>query len=477
MVVMSGTPSIDILNKPITLPCGLTLPDRLVKCPMQETCAEPPYYDPPIEKFRTLYRGWAHALYGMLITGQVQVDRRFLSLPGDVCCHEASSSAPILANWREWAQVAQEGGTPCLVQLGHPGRMSPAGTGIRPADMPPLCPSSVPVKVGDTWFDKLVQDNLLGTPKEMDHADIDEAVANFVRAARLAHTAGFAGIQLHGAHGFLISQFLSPYTNRRTDEYGGTPEKRLRFLQRLIREIRAVCPQSFGVGVKLNSGDYMDRGGLTQEEALEQVRWLVECGMVDFVEISGGVAESTSCKLHDTFGHATVVKAPKRESTRLREAFFTEFAEKVQGLRSKVPIQLSGGFRSRNGMADAVDTGACQLIGLGRTAVLQPSLPKDILLNPAIPDDEALAMPHEVRGMWLADLMPSKIVGAGLAGQVFYWNMRRLASGLASDPYASLPWVLFLSALEALKGTLSGLSTRCMEGLRNVLAWQAVKSD
>ncbi|KAK4949657.1 hypothetical protein LTR10_011498 [Elasticomyces elasticus] len=474
---MSKTPSIDTLIQTLTLPSGLSLPNRLVKCPMQETCAELPYYDPPIEKFRNLYGDWADSRYGMLITGQVQVDRRFLSLPGDVCCHEDSLSAPVLAQWKEWAQVAQQGGTPCVVQIGHPGRMSPAGTGIRPADMSPLAPSSVPVKMGDTWFDKLVQDKLLGTPKEMTHAEIDEAVANFVRAARVAHTAGFAGIQLHGAHGFLISQFLSPYTNRRTDDYGGTPGRRLRFLQRLIEEIRAVCPPPFCVGVKLNSGDYMDKAGLTQEEALEQVRWLVDCEMVDFVEISGGIAESTSCKLHDTFGHYTVTKAPKQESTRLREAFFTEFAEKVQGLRSKVPIQLSGGFRSRNGMADAIDSGACQLIGLGRTAVLQPSLPKDILLNTAIPDDVALAMPHEVEGMWLADMMPSKIVGAGLAGQVFYWNMRRLGSGLSGDPYASISWVLFSDALGALKGTMSGVSQSILERLRSLLTWQREKTD
>jgi 2,4-dienoyl-CoA reductase-like NADH-dependent reductase (Old Yellow Enzyme family) len=110
----------------------------------------------------------------------------------------------------------------------------------------------------------------------------------FKVGANIAAEAGFAGIQLHGAHGFLISQFLSPYTNKRTDEYGGTPEKRMKFLKRLVTEIRAEHPAPFCLAVKINSGDYLEEGGLQQDEALEQVKWLVTCEMVDFVEISGG---------------------------------------------------------------------------------------------------------------------------------------------------------------------------------------------
>ncbi|KAK5202634.1 hypothetical protein LTR96_011371 [Exophiala xenobiotica] len=157
--------------------------------------------------------------------------------------------------------------------------------------------------------------------------------------------------------------------------------------------------------------------------------------------------------------------------------FFTEFAEKVQRLQSKVPIRLSREFRSRNGMADAIDSGACQLIGLGRTAVLLPTLPKDILLSTAIPDDEALAMPHEIRGMWLANMAPVKIVGASMAGQVFYYNMRRMGSGLAADPYVSVPYVIFSGIMGLVRGTLSGMSERLMGTLRGVLVGQTVKSD
>ena len=174
--------------------------------------------------------------------------------------------------------------------------------------------------------------------------DIDAVVADWVHGARVAKEAGFAGCQLHGAHGFLLSQFLSPYTNRRTDDYGGSCEKRLALLKRLVREIRDICPSPYCLSVKLNSADYMAVGGLSQDEGLEQVRWLVECGMVDFVEISGGNAENSTSKLHNSFGTRSIDKAPQMsESTRIREAYFTEFAERVQGLNSKVPIQLSGG--------------------------------------------------------------------------------------------------------------------------------------
>ncbi|MCJ1294979.1 hypothetical protein MMC34_006539 [Xylographa carneopallida] len=399
----------DLIAQPLTLPCGLVLPNRLVKCPMQETLAVEPFYDPPIDKFENLYTQWADAEYGLIITGQVQIDTRYLSIKGDVVCHEHALEEPHFGKWKRWAQIAQAKGTPCIVQLAHPGRMSPAGAGNRPSDMMPICPSSVPVKLGDTWLDKMALQAVLGIPRACTLQDIDDVVAGWVHGARVAKEAGFAGCQLHGAHGFLLSQFLSPYTNQRTDDYGGSLEKRMTLLKRLIREIREVCPPPYCLSVKLNSADYMENGGLSQEEGLEQVRWLVECGMVDFVEISGGNAEQTSSKLHNSFGAKTIDKAPQMsESTRIREAYFTDFAEKVQALHSRVPIQLSGGFRSRTGMADALASQTCQLLGLGRTAVLDPSIPRSLLLNPAIPDDAAFAPSHLVRGQWLANWIPVK---------------------------------------------------------------------
>lgn len=196
----------------------------------------------------------------------------------------------------------------------------------------------------------------------------------------------------------------------------------------------------------------MADGGLQQDEALEQVRWLVTCGMVDFVEISGGNAENSTLKLHKSFGKKTMDKAPQmQESTRIREGFFTDFAEKVQAMQSPIPIQLSGGFRSRTGMADAIDSGVCDLIGLGRAAVLEPELPRKVLLNPEVSDDAALGMSHIVRGQWFIKMIPSKIIGGGLPLQFFYYNMRRLGNGLKSSPNTSIPFVFFSNVFRALR--------------------------
>nr|OQO25654.1 hypothetical protein B0A51_05478 [Rachicladosporium sp. CCFEE 5018] len=468
--------AIELISEPLTLQCGLTLPNRLVKCPMQETLAIGPYFDPPMEAFGNLYSKWAKSSYGLIITGQVQVDRRFLSIAGDVCVHEKSLESDILAIWKQWAQTAQSEGTPCIVQIAHPGRMSPMGAGIRPADMPALCPSSVPVKLGDSWLDKMALEKVLGTPKAMEESEIDEVVAMFVHGAVVAREAGFAGCQLHGAHGFLLSQFLSPYTNRRTDSYGGSPENRMKLLRRLVTEIREVCPRPYCLSVKLNSADYMDAGtGLQQDEGLEQVRWLVECGMVDFVEISGGNAENKTSGLHQSFGKKTIDKAPKmRESTRIREAFFTEFAEKVQSLDSPIPIQLSGGFRSRTGMADALDSGICQMIGLGRAAVLEPELPRKVLLNPEYDDELALGMSHIVRGQWLSNMVPIKVIGAGLPIQFFYYNMKRLGKGLSSDPDASIPYVIAMSIWETVS---SGWSKSIQQVIATISGGARVKME
>lgn len=339
--------------------------------------------------------------------------------------------------------------------------------------MAAICPSSVPVELGEGWLNKKALNAVLGTPREATLEDIDAVVAAWVHGARLAKEAGFAGCQLHGAHGFLLSQFLSPHTNRRTDDYGGSPEKRLALLKRLVKEIRDVCPRPYCLSVKLNSADYMATGmGLSTNEGLEQVKWLVECGEVDFVEISGGNAENKTSKLHNSFGTKSLEKAPKRESTRIREAYFTDFAERVQGLNSRVPIQLSGGFRSRTGMADAIDSGICSLIGLGRSVVLQPDLPLTVLLNPSVSDDEALAVPHIVKGQWFANMIPVKVVGSGLAIQFFYHNMRRLGHGLKSDPDASIPYIVWMSVLETFR---SGLF-QTVERMLQSFPWQSKAS-
>ena len=156
----------ELISQPITPPCGLTLSNRLVKCPLQETLATAPLYDPPIDKFENLYTQWGHSSYGLIITGQVQVDIRFLSIKGDVVCHKDTLKEPHFSKWKRWARISQDAGTPTIVRLAHPGRMSPSGAGNRPADMPAICPSSVLVELGPDWLNKKALSAVLGTPQE-----------------------------------------------------------------------------------------------------------------------------------------------------------------------------------------------------------------------------------------------------------------------------------------------------------------------
>jgi 2,4-dienoyl-CoA reductase-like NADH-dependent reductase (Old Yellow Enzyme family) len=146
--------------------------------------------------------------------------------------------------------------------------MSPKGVGIRPHDMELICASSIPVELGNAWVDKKAVVALPGILREATHAEIDEVDKAFNIGARVAREAGFKEVQIHAAHGFLISQLLSPYTNRRTDEYGGLSQKRLKLLQRVVKAIRDECPAPLYLCVKLNSGDLMPKGGLTAEEGL-----------------------------------------------------------------------------------------------------------------------------------------------------------------------------------------------------------------
>lgn len=221
-------------------------------------------------------------------------------------------------------------------------------------------------------------------------------------------------------------------------------------MQRIVIEVREAVGPDFCVGVKLNSGDYMKNdAGLMPDEAIEQVRWLLTCGLLDMCELSGGNAEGSQgssrlacmfpCSLkllcpfftHTSFTVSlrakSIDKAPvKKESTRIREGLFDDFARRVQEIETDVAVQLSGGFRSRVGMADAVESKTCDLIGLGRAVVLDPHLCRDILLNPEVSDTDAFAASHAINGRWIIPWLPVKAVGASLSVQFFYYNMRRL---------------------------------------------------
>ena len=195
----------------------------------------------------------------------------------------------------------------------------------------------------------------------------------------------------------------------------------------------------------------MAGGGLGQDGALEHVQWLVRCGMVASVEISCGNAENKTSKVHTSFNRWTISRTLNmRELTRLKAGSFADFCEKVHTLKTDISVQLSGNFRSRTDMANAIDSGDCQLIALGRPAVLKPELLKKVL-NPEYDDSGALAISHIVKGRSFSNMIPIKIVGRGLPVQFFYCNMRRLGPGLSSDNNACLPWVSSMDTWESIR--------------------------
>jgi len=310
--------------------------------------------------------------------------------------------------WARWALVAQQHGIPTMPQLVHPGRQSPVATGDRGFFAKAIAPSAIRMKLGPGTLDWLLSKVLFGTPREMTFNDIDEVVSQFANAAKLAHDSGFKGVQIHAAHGFLLTQFLSPTSNKRSDAYGGTPTKRARIVLEVIRAVRAAVPPSFCVGIKVNSADV--GGAESLEESLHQIG-LIANEAIDFIEISGGTMENLRMAKGDS---PSSPQAPvKSERTLHREAFFLDYARAVRAQYPDILLMLTGGFRSRRGMQDALDSGACDIVGLGRPAAVWPRLPKEVLLNKEVKDEDAMAELGFVKPTGLLAWVPIKLVGAG----------------------------------------------------------------
>ncbi|KAF4974313.1 hypothetical protein FDECE_18678, partial [Fusarium decemcellulare] len=218
----------------------------------------------------------------------VQVDPRYLGQAGDVANNPAVEEALLLDSWTRWATLSKSKGTPTIVQVNHPGRQSPAGAGTRGFFDKTVAPSPVPLRLGSGVFANLVSRLLFGTPREMTASDIKDVTQRFVDTALLASKAGFDGIELHGAHGYLLAQFLAEKTNKRTDEYGGSVAARAKIVVDIIKAIRAVVPPGFTIGIKYNSVDHQSPSQL--KACVEQLHLIVDAG-IDFLEISGGTYE------------------------------------------------------------------------------------------------------------------------------------------------------------------------------------------
>ncbi|MBJ7354415.1 MAG: NADH:flavin oxidoreductase/NADH oxidase family protein [Thermoleophilaceae bacterium] len=338
------------LASPLELACGVTLTNRIAKSAMSEQLGSRTNDTTP--ELLNLYRRWASGGPGLQVTGNVMVDRRSIGEPLNVVIEDDRD----LDGLKAWAEAAKSGGAPAIVQLNHPGRQT-----LRSVSSLVVAPSAVRVNIPGTPFPK---------PRALEVAEIEDIIERFATAAEISVRAGFDGIQLHGAHGYLISQFLSPLVNRRDDEWGGDAERRRRFVIELARATRAAVGPDKIVAIKLNSADFQ-RGGFSEEESLEVVRLLGEEGL-DFLEISGGTYEKPAMM------GATSRKMSERSAA--REAYFLDFAAKAKQVTT-MPLMITGGLRSSSAMTDALDDGI-DIVGIARPVCLEPDLPRRLINDP-----------------------------------------------------------------------------------------------
>ncbi len=389
-----------VLGEELELRCGATLPNRIAKAAMTEAMAG--VEGVPGDTLRALYARWGAGGAGMLITGNVMVDRRYLERVGNVIFDARSPLEPS----RRWAEEARAGGAKLVAQLSHPGRQC-----NRFVNPKPVAPSAVDAVDLMMFFTR---------PRALTSEEIDEVVARFAGAAATARRAGFDGVQIHAAHGYLLSQFLSPLTNLREDAWGGDLERRAALVRACVAAAREAGGPGFIVGVKLNSSDFQ-RGGFSQEDSMQVARWLDEDG-VDFIEVSGGNYESMALLGAEEGGAFS-------KRTRDREVYFKDYAVEVRA-HVDAPIMLTGGMRRGELMREVLSEGAADIIGLGRPFATDPEIARRL-----IEDDSAVA-PSESPPV----PPPSLKTMFGVGESAWYGEqLKRMGEG--KDPDLSMGWL------------------------------------
>lgn len=417
------------LKQPFTLPCGVVVPNRLCKAAMTEGVANSKLQ--ATQRHATLYKRWAEGGAGILITGNVLIDRNILERPGNVSIDPAPEHGEPdgMDALRAWAKAGTSNGNHLWMQISHAGRQSP-----RYVTNQPVGPSAVQLELLGNY----------APPRALREDEILDLIQRFARVARIAKEAGFTGVQVHGAHGYLLSSFLSPVTNQRTDQWGGSLENRARFLLQAVRAVRQAVGPAFPVAVKLNSDDFR-KGGFSNEECLQVVKWLND-EKIDLLEISGGTYEQPRLLGHTGAADSVKDEQPaQRESTKKREAYFLNYARAIREVAT-MPLMVTGGFRSREAMEEALSDGVCDVIGLGRPLCTHPDTPKQ-LMNGKI--DRAASFENMLK---LADkgifspaspVLPLKLINVLGAQAWYYQQIFRLADGLEAKPSMSLIGAFF----------------------------------
>ncbi|MCP5335424.1 MAG: NADH:flavin oxidoreductase/NADH oxidase family protein [Oceanospirillaceae bacterium] len=406
-----------MLNQPLTLPNGHVLKNRICKAAMTEGLADK--NDNATERHITLYKTWAEGGAALLISGNIMVDKRYLERSGNVVAEDESGLAQLSA----WASAVGNAGSQLWAQISHPGRQCP-----RLANLHPLAPSEVQLNMVGNF----------GRPRAASEAEIQNIIRRFARTAAIVKKAGFHGVQIHAAHGYLISQFLSPLTNLRDDQWGGPLHNRARLLLEIIRAVRAEVGVAFPISVKLNSADFQ-KGGFSAADCQQVVGWLNTAG-VDLLEISGGTYEQL------------VFMQPEemRASTQKREAYFLEYAREIKKI-ARMPVMVTGGFRSLAGMQSALEAGDTDMLGIARPFCLIPDLANQLMagqlstlphnenqlvlgkgyFGPASKSKSLQALNNQSQAGWYYHQI--ELLAAGLSPRIAYSPRRALFSHLNKD--------------------------------------------
>jgi 2,4-dienoyl-CoA reductase-like NADH-dependent reductase (Old Yellow Enzyme family) len=401
----------DILATPLQLPCGATLPNRLSKAAMTEGLAD--IAGRPTAELNRLYAVWSDGGAGMLLSGNIQIDADHLERPGNVVIDREPDDAMRQA-LVHWAETATRNGNHFWAQISHAGRQTQKAVNPRPK-----APSAVKLGLPGGQF---------AMPVPLTDEEILNLIGRYATASRVCKDAGFTGVQIHAAHGYLLSQFLSPRSNQRNDRWGGSLENRARMLLYTVNSVRTVVGPDFPISVKLNSADFQ-RGGFDFDDSLQVAKWLQDAG-VDLIEISGGSYEQP--KMMDVEGLEEEVPQNVATSTLQREAYFVDFAKAMRA-EVKIPLMVTGGFRSKSAMRQALDSGAVDLIGLGRPLCYFPDGPKRLFggmeMLPRREKELALFPPSLA---WLTKIKTLRALDS-FAGQ--YWFYSQLyAIGATGKP-------------------------------------------
>ena len=346
-----------ILSSAIQLPCGAVLNNRIAKAAMTEGLADT--QGVPTPELQRLYGIWSDGGAGLQISGNIHIDADHLERAGNVFFGGQPDEAMMDA-LKSWTKAATRNGNHFWAQISHAGRQTMRGINPRPK-----APSAVKLGLPGGQF---------GMPVALTEDEILNLIGRFGQAALHCQNAGFTGVQIHAAHGYLISQFLSPKSNQRNDRWGGSLVNRARFLMFTVNTVRTLVGPEFPISVKLNSADFQ-RGGFAFEDSLQVARWLQDAG-VDLIEISGGTYEQP--KLLGLEGMDAEEKQEVAESTMVREAYFVDFALAMRKHIS-VPLMVTGGFRQSLAMQQALDSGGADLIGLGRPMCVMTDAPNQLI--------------------------------------------------------------------------------------------------